>query len=76
MATMMELQRSALLMYTSCGWFFDDVSRIETVQILRMNLSGKAVAALARFYKIAPQEILVAHDELDLPAGETPARPA
>ena len=35
-----------------------------------MNLSGKAVAALARFYKIAPQEILVAHDELDLPAGE------
>lgn len=35
-----------------------------------MNLSGKAVAALVRFYKIAPQEILVAHDELDLPAGE------
>ncbi len=35
-----------------------------------MNRSGKSVAALARFYKIAPQEILVAHDELDLPAGE------
>ena len=35
-----------------------------------MNLSGKSVAALARFYKIAPEEILVAHDELDLPAGE------
>ncbi|HNE60598.1 MAG TPA: aminoacyl-tRNA hydrolase [Ottowia sp.] len=35
-----------------------------------MNLSGKSVAALARFYKVAPQEILVAHDELDLPAGE------
>ena len=35
-----------------------------------MNLSGKSVAALARFYKIAPQEILVAHDEMDLPAGE------
>ena len=35
-----------------------------------MNLSGKSVAALARFYKIAPDEILVAHDELDLPAGE------
>ncbi len=35
-----------------------------------MNLSGKAVAALARFYKIAPHEILVAHDELDLPAGQ------
>ncbi|RCX11657.1 aminoacyl-tRNA hydrolase [Extensimonas vulgaris] len=35
-----------------------------------MNLSGKSVAALARFYKIAPDEILVAHDELDLPAGQ------
>ncbi|WP_434359318.1 aminoacyl-tRNA hydrolase [Parasalinivibrio latis] len=34
-----------------------------------MNLSGKAVAALARFYQIAPEEILVAHDELDLPPG-------
>ena len=35
-----------------------------------MNLSGKSVAALARFYKVAPQEILVAQNELDLPAGE------
>ena len=34
-----------------------------------MNLSGKAVAALANFYKIAPEEILVVHDELDLPPG-------
>lgn len=34
-----------------------------------MNLSGQAVAALAGFYKIKPEEILVAHDELDLPAG-------
>jgi peptidyl-tRNA hydrolase, PTH1 family len=35
-----------------------------------MNLSGKSVAALARFYKIAPHEILVAHDELDLMPGQ------
>ncbi|CAG1013850.1 Peptidyl-tRNA hydrolase [Burkholderiaceae bacterium] len=35
-----------------------------------MNLSGKAVAALARFFKIAPDEILVAHDELDLQPGQ------
>lgn len=34
-----------------------------------MNLSGKAVAALATFYRINPDEILVAHDELDLPPG-------
>jgi PTH1 family peptidyl-tRNA hydrolase len=35
-----------------------------------MNLSGKSVAALARFYKIAPEQILVIHDELDLPPGQ------
>jgi peptidyl-tRNA hydrolase, PTH1 family len=35
-----------------------------------MNLSGKSVAALARFYKILPEEILVAYDELDIVPGE------
>lgn len=35
-----------------------------------MNVSGKSVAALARFFKIAPGEILVAHDELDLQPGQ------
>ena len=35
-----------------------------------MNLSGKSVAALARFFKIAPGEIMVAHDELDLLPGQ------
>ena len=34
-----------------------------------MNVSGRAVGALAQFYKIAPAEILVVHDELDLPPG-------
>ena len=35
-----------------------------------MNLSGKSVAALARFFKIQPEEILVVHDELDLLPGQ------
>ena len=35
-----------------------------------MNLSGRAVAGLARFFGIAPDEILVVHDELDLKPGE------
>ena len=35
-----------------------------------MNLSGKSVAALARFFKLAPEEILVAHDELDIVPGQ------
>jgi PTH1 family peptidyl-tRNA hydrolase len=34
-----------------------------------MNASGRAVAAVAGFYKIAPEEILVVHDELDLSPG-------
>ncbi len=32
--SLLELQRHALLMFTSCGWFFDDISGIETVQVL------------------------------------------
>lgn len=46
----------------------------QTVWLLKpqtfMNLCGKSVAALARFFKIAPDEILVAHDELDIAPGE------
>ncbi|MDJ0805620.1 MAG: aminoacyl-tRNA hydrolase [Gammaproteobacteria bacterium] len=34
-----------------------------------MNRSGQSVASLANYFRILPQEILVAHDELDLPAG-------
>ena len=34
-----------------------------------MNVSGRAVGALAQFYKILPENILVVHDELDLPPG-------
>ena len=57
--------------------FFGYTSRVtlggEDVRLLVpttfMNLSGKAVAALATFYRINPDEILVAHDELDLPPG-------
>jgi PTH1 family peptidyl-tRNA hydrolase len=35
-----------------------------------MNVSGKSVAALSRFFKIAPEEILVVHDEMDIAPGE------
>ncbi len=34
-----------------------------------MNISGRAVGAVAQFYKIEPAQILVVHDELDLPPG-------
>lgn len=42
---LMELQRHAMLMYTSCGWFFDDLARIESVQII--HYAGR-VAQLAQ----------------------------
>jgi (1->4)-alpha-D-glucan 1-alpha-D-glucosylmutase len=38
---LLELQRNALLMYTSCGWFFDDISGLESVQIIQY--AGRAV---------------------------------
>lgn len=57
--------------------FFGDVARVVRpegdVWLLKpdtyMNLSGKAVQALANFYKIQPEEILVVHDELDIDCG-------
>ncbi len=33
--TLLEMQRNAMLMYTSCGWFFDEISGIETTQVLQ-----------------------------------------
>ena len=57
--------------------YFGKVAKINTEQdevrllvpTTFMNLSGKAGGALANFYRIKPEEILVAHDELDLPPG-------
>ncbi|MDU1535460.1 MAG: aminoacyl-tRNA hydrolase, partial [Neisseria sp.] len=57
--------------------FFGEVARANLpdgdVWLLKpmtfMNRSGQSVAALAQFYKIKPEEILVVHDELDIPCG-------
>ncbi|MDR0310619.1 MAG: DUF3536 domain-containing protein [Acidobacteriota bacterium] len=38
---LLEMQRHALLMYTSCGWFFDDLAGIETLQVLQY--AGRAI---------------------------------
>jgi peptidyl-tRNA hydrolase, PTH1 family len=56
---------------------FGETARIElgdrSIWLLRpatyMNLSGKSVTAALRYWKIEPEECLVAHDELDLPPG-------
>ena len=46
--TYLELQRMLLLMYTSCGWFFNDISGIETIQILKYAARGIDLMAQLR----------------------------
>ncbi|HVA64492.1 MAG TPA: DUF3536 domain-containing protein, partial [Terriglobales bacterium] len=45
--SLLQVQRHAMLMYTSCGWFFDDVSGIETAQILSYAAHAIDLAAAA-----------------------------
>ncbi|MEK7247238.1 MAG: DUF3536 domain-containing protein [Chloroflexota bacterium] len=45
---LMELQRHAMLMYTSCGWFFDDLSGIETTQVIQY--AGRVVQLAQKLF--------------------------
>lgn len=59
--------------FTREAKFSGDIARAGEVRLLKpatfMNLSGRSVAAVARFFAIAPDAILVVHDELDLKPG-------
>ena len=44
---LLELQRHAMLMYTSCGWFFDELSGLETVQVIQY--AGRVVQIASRY---------------------------
>jgi alpha-amylase/alpha-mannosidase (GH57 family) len=65
---LLEMQRNAMLMYTSCGWFFDEISGIETNQILQYalraieyceQLTGRNYEAdLIRLLKNAPSNVM------------------
>jgi alpha-amylase/alpha-mannosidase (GH57 family) len=55
--SLMEMQRHTQLMYTSCGWFFDDISGIETVQI---------IAYAARVIQLAQELFLDSVSSLEL----------
>jgi alpha-amylase/alpha-mannosidase (GH57 family) len=46
---LLELQRHAMLMYTSCGWFFDELSGIETVQVIQY--AGRALQLASELFK-------------------------
>jgi peptidyl-tRNA hydrolase, PTH1 family len=56
------------------GYVARTVQQGHTIWLLKpqtfMNLSGRSVAALAQFYKITPEEVLVVHDELDVVPGQ------
>ncbi len=72
-----ELARKAGAAFRPEAKFHGDACRVRfagnDVWLLKpttyMNLSGLAVQAMASYYKIAPEEILVVHDEMDLPPG-------
>jgi len=72
-----EFSRTHGASFSESGKFHGQVARIalhgHEIHLLKpqtfMNVSGRAVGALAQFYKIVPQHILVVHDELDLPPG-------
>ena len=67
------LARELKLRLEPQGKFFGRVARLGDLWLMQpstfMNRSGQAVVALARFYKILPDEILIVHDELDLQPG-------
>jgi hypothetical protein len=52
--TLLEMQRNALLMYTSCGWFFSDVSGLEAVQV--MKYAARALDLMEELGVDAPRE--------------------
>jgi alpha-amylase/alpha-mannosidase (GH57 family) len=62
---LLEMQRHALLMYTSCGWFFDEISGIETNQILQYALRAMDYAQDIAGLKL--------HDEFSRRLAEAPS---
>ena len=66
-----RLQSRALITHTLVGEQKVILAKPQTF----MNLSGQAVAALVRFYKVELGNLLVAHDDLDLPIGTLRLRP-
>src|SRR6185369_2910845 len=51
---LLEMQRHAMLMYTSCGWFFDELSGIETVQVLQY--AGRAIQLAEDHFRVSLEE--------------------
>jgi hypothetical protein len=66
---LLELQRHAMLMYTSCGWFFDEISGIETVQVIMY--AGRVVQLAQELFEETDRPgILYASRKVVLPSDE------
>jgi alpha-amylase/alpha-mannosidase (GH57 family) len=65
---LMELQRHAMLMYTSCGWFFNEVSGIETVQVLQY--AGRVVQLAEKLFERSFEKGFL--DRLELAVSNIP----
>jgi hypothetical protein len=65
---LLELQRHAMLMYTSCGWFFDELSGIETVQVI--EYAGRVVQLAEELLSTQPKGILYAGGGVQTPPME------
>lgn len=73
-----ELARQAGQSLSTESKFFGQTARVTfanrdlrlLIPTTFMNRSGRAVAAMANFYRIEPEEMLIAHDELDIPPGQ------
>ncbi|MDQ7784818.1 MAG: DUF3536 domain-containing protein [Desulfomonilaceae bacterium] len=59
---LMELQRHAMLMYTSCGWFFDELSGIETVQVIQY--AGRVLQLADQLFRGSFEPEFLEHLEL------------
>jgi hypothetical protein len=72
---LMELQRHAMLMYTSCGWFFDELSGIETVQVIQY--AGRAVQLAEELFGDQRERVFVeklSHAKSNIPEHQDGAR--
>jgi len=58
---LLEIQRNAMLMYTSCGWFFDELSGIETIQI--MQYASKAIQYAEELIDVSLETQFIRHLE-------------
>ncbi|MFP4081852.1 MAG: DUF3536 domain-containing protein [Candidatus Aminicenantes bacterium] len=56
---LLELQRNAMLMFTSCGWFFDDISGIETVQVMQYAARSMQIAREVSGEDLEPEYVKI-----------------